>query len=209
MAKIMEKVFHIGLAYQEPIIQSDVVAGFEEDIRAPGLLVRVEPVPMMGARAALEWLMPTAIVAYIAKPYFESFLGEMGKDHYAMTKKAFINLRARISQKFGDRLLIFASKGKVDPDVHRFSPVFSIEAQTPFDFRIKFLIQTDMEACEFSSALDVFLRFMGEIYGNDELSEPSKALLANPRAGRVLLVCYDAESGELTYVDPIPGRKRP
>jgi hypothetical protein len=205
----MEKAFHIGLAYQDPIIQPDVVARFEEDIRAPRLLVRVEPVPMMGARAALEWLMPTAIVAYIARPYFESFLGEMGKDHYAMTKKAFVNLRARISEKFGDRLRIFASKGKLDPDVHRFSPVFSIEAQTPFDYRIKFLIQTDMESGEFSAALDAFLRLMGQIYGNEELSEPSKALLTNPPVGRVMLVCYDAESGELTYVDPIPGRKSP
>jgi hypothetical protein len=100
---------------------------------------------MMGFRAALEWLAPTAIVAYIAKPYFESFLSELGKDHYAITKNALKNLRDRIQDRFGERLKVFASKGKLGHYDHKFSPVFSIEAQSPFDFRVKLLIQTEIQ----------------------------------------------------------------
>lgn len=200
----MEKAFHIAVVYQEPLITPDVVTGFEEDIYSPGLKVLVEPVPMMGVRAALEWLMPTAIVAYIAKPYFESFLSEMGKDHYALAKKALAKLRARIMERFGDRLSVFASKGKVGADTNKFSPVFSLEAQTQFGFRVKLLIQTELEAEKFDRALDTFFRFMAEVNGVEALTEHNNSLLNNRLSASVLLVCFDPESGVLEYVNPIP-----
>jgi hypothetical protein len=50
---------------------------------------------------------------------------------------------------------------------------------------------------------------MAEIHGKQTMSETSRALMINPPVGWVLLVCYDARSGELTYVDPIPKHKRP
>lgn len=205
----MEKDFHIALVYQEPIITPDVVDGFEADIQSPGLKVIVEPVPMMGARAALEWLMPTAIVAYIAKPYFESFLGEMGKDHYSISKKALKNLRARIHEKFGERLKLFASKGKLGPDSHKFSPVFSIEAQSPFEYRVKLLIQTEIQPEHFNSAVEAYLNFLKEIYSSEVLSDNSKQLLSNSPNGSVLLVCFNQESGQLEYVNPVLEIKKP
>ena len=205
----MKQDFHIALAYQEPIINPDVIAGFEEEIQSPGLKVLVEPVPMMGARAALEWLLPTAIVAYIAKPYFESFLSEMGKDHYEVIKKALEKLRARIQAKFRDRLRIVASKGKLGPDAHKFSPVFSIEAESPFGYRVKLLIQTEIQPESFDLAVEAFLRLLAECYSTETLSEQSKLLLSNNPIGSVLLVCFNSDTGELEYVNPIPENKRP
>ena len=205
----MDMDFHIALAYQEPIINPDVIAGFEDDIKSPGLKVLVEPVPMKGVRAAIEWLVPTAIVAYIAKPYFESFLSEMGKDHYAITKKALGNLREQIQERFGERLKIYASKGKLGPDAHKFSPVFSIEAQSPFEYRIKLLVQTEMQPEQFNLALEAFLNLLAESYGVGELNEQNKQLLSNKPMGRILLICFNPESGKLEYVNPIPESKRP
>jgi len=205
----MEKDFHIALVYQEPFINPDDVAGFEGDIKSPGLKVLVEPVPMMGARAALEWLMPTAIVAYIAKPYFESFLSEMGKDHYAVAKKALENLRARIQAKFGERLQIVASKGKLGSDARKFSPVFSIEAESPFGYRVKLLIQTEIQPEHFNLGVEAFLRFLAESHSKEELSEQNRQLLSNNPTGSVLLVYFNPETGQLEYVNPIPEDKRP
>ena len=205
----MDQDFHIALAYQEPIIAPDIISEFEEDIQSPGLNVLVEPVPMMGFRAALEWLVPTAIVVYIARPYFESFLSEMGKDHYVLTKKALGNLRERVQRKFGDRLRVFASKGKLGSEAHKFSPVFSIEAQSPCDFRIKLLIQTEIKPEQFDMALEAFLNLLAESYGTYELTEQSKQLLKNKPVGRVFLVCLNPKSGKLEYVNPIPENKRP
>jgi hypothetical protein len=196
------------LAYQEPIINPDVIAGFEEDIQSPGLKVIVESVPMIGVRAALEWLAPTAIVAYIAKPYFESFLSEMGKDHYAITKKTLGKFQERIQERFGERLKVFASKGKLGPDAHKFSPVFSIEAQSPLEYRVKLLIQTEIQPEQFNLAVESFLNLLAESYGINELTEQSKQLLSNKPMGRVLLVFFNPKSGKLEYIDPIPENKR-
>ena len=204
---MMDNDFHIAVVYQEPIISPVVIAGFKEDIQFPGLKAVVEPIPMMGVRAALEWLMPTAIVAYIAKPYFESFLGEMGKDHYALTKNALAKLRARVVARLGDHLEVVATKGKLRPDSNVFSPIFSVEAHTPYGYRIKLLIQSNLEVAAFDSALDALFRFMAEINGCEPLREHSNSLLANRPSGTVLLVCFNPEIGQLEYVNPISPRE--
>lgn len=203
----MDNDFHIALAYQDPIINPDIVAGFDKDISSPGLKVQVESVPAMNFRAALVWLIPTAIVVYIAKPYFESFLREMGKDHYSVTKKALLNLHARIASRLGDRLRIFASKGKIDPDIHKYSPFFSIEAQSPFGYRVKLLIQTEMQPEHFNLSVEAFLRLMAEIHGLEERSTHTDSMLSNKPIGSMFLVSYNTESGELEYVNPIPEHK--
>ncbi|MFH7326604.1 hypothetical protein [Desulfurivibrio sp. C05AmB] len=205
----MENEFHIILAYQEPIISSEVVADFEGDIQSPGLNVRVESLPMMGARAGIELLLPTLIVVYFLKPYFESFLSEMGKDHYAMAKRALLNVQARIKSKLGGHIKIFVSEGKRVDHAVKFSPFFSIEAQSPLGYRVKLLIQTEIQLDQFNLAVEAYLRLMAQSHGIEELSEHSKLLLNIKPTGPVLLVCYDAEKGELKYVNPIPERKQP
>lgn len=205
----MEKDFHIAIAFEEPIIEPSVVAGFEDDIQAPNLMVRVEGVPMGGVRAALEWLMPTAVAAYLAKPYFESFLSEMGKDHYAVAKKAFGNLRERVSAKYGSRIRVFAGKGKLGADAAKFSPVFSVYAEAPTGFRVKLLVQIEITPGQFDNALDAFLHFMSEMYGLEELTEASQSLLEKGPVGSMLLVCFNTETARLEYVNPIPEHIRP
>lgn len=37
--------------------------------------------------ASLEWFVPSMLFAYIAKPYFDSFLSKMGPDHYTILKE--------------------------------------------------------------------------------------------------------------------------
>ena len=78
-------------------IPSDFIADFTDAVRADRLELLVQARPSGVPFAAIEWLMPTAIVAYIAKPYFESFLKEMGKDHYEFVKNGLKKIYARVA----------------------------------------------------------------------------------------------------------------
>lgn len=85
-----EEAVHIGLEILDPIpdlLANDLV----KEIQAPGLLIKVnryEP----RIYASLDWLMPTAIAAYILKPYFEGFFSQAGEDHYFKLKNWLKNL---------------------------------------------------------------------------------------------------------------------
>ena len=37
--------------------------------------------------ASLEWFVPSILFAFIAKPYFDSFLSQMGSNHYSILKE--------------------------------------------------------------------------------------------------------------------------
>lgn len=199
---------HIALIYQEPIITSEVISGFADDIETPNLNVQVEPIPMMGARAGVEWFLPTAIVAYIAKPYFESFLSEMGKDHYAIAKKAFANLQARVMANFRDRLRTYATNGKLHPDSATYSPVFSIVAQVATGLRIKLLIQTEIKPDHFNKAVEAFIPFAA---GNERFDEIIAQVNQIPCYSKstTILVCYSEESKQLELVNPFPEQRKP
>ena len=89
------KDFHI--LYSCPDKFPDSFADKEtQEIKTNGLNLKIEKRPIL-PYASLEWAIPGLIVVYIAKPYFESFLKEAGKDHYHILvkwlKKIAINSR--------------------------------------------------------------------------------------------------------------------
>lgn len=49
--------------------------------------------------ASLEWAIPTAIIIYLTKPFFEEFLKEAGKDTYQGLKKRFFEKKAKTQKK--------------------------------------------------------------------------------------------------------------
>ena len=204
----MPNTVHIAIAYQDPLIDPSVVENFEDDIASPELKVKVESVPFVQFRAGIEWLFPTAVVAYLAKPYFESFLKEMGKDHYLLTKRALKNVHTRIREKYSDRIKL-SSKGKLRDEGRSFSPIFSIEAESPFEYRFKLLIQTDISDEIFEEALGAFLDLLAQSHHLDAVdSNNQKALVAKPMSS-IVLVSYNQDTGMLETEDPVPKRGKP
>jgi hypothetical protein len=68
-----------------------------------GFKVKVVVTEEPGAMAALEWAIPTMVVAYLLKPFFEAFFTEAGKDFYEMTKaelKKFITRNKAVKFKY-------------------------------------------------------------------------------------------------------------
>lgn len=108
----MNAIPHIGFTHDENIPR-EFLTEFEESVRADGLEVQFHPIPSGTAYAGIEWLMQTAIVAYVAKPYFECFLKEMGKDHYNLLKEGFKKLYAKVSGPRAPEVTLIATAGKV------------------------------------------------------------------------------------------------
>jgi len=77
-------------------IPREAFAEFEKLVAAEKLDFRIEPREEAGPFAGIEWLIPTAVIVYISKSYFDGFLKEMGKDHYALLKAGLKTLRTKL-----------------------------------------------------------------------------------------------------------------
>jgi|TARA_R110000851_G_C13082300_1_gene565908 hypothetical protein len=75
----------LAVVFEEGIPDEQFVE-FKDAVSASGLDVVVESRPAAGPYAGVEWFIPTAIVFFVAKSYFDGFLKEAGKDHYQLLK---------------------------------------------------------------------------------------------------------------------------
>jgi hypothetical protein len=76
----MENDFDVGVSYQEDV-PSRVISDFLDALKTAGLTVDTKK-RSIGVFMTMEWAIPTLVIAYLAKPYFDGFLSEAGKDHY-------------------------------------------------------------------------------------------------------------------------------
>ncbi len=176
-----EPDFHILFTYPEHL-PKEYGTKVHDELKADGLNIRiVEEGPKFFA--SLEWAVPGLIAAYIVKPYFESFLKEMGKDHYNhlknWIKKASSNSRLI-------RTTTVTSKGAVDKVTKEDtqSKAFSIYIETIEGRMIKLLFDESLEEEIWNRHLDIMLEWVTqhyENYPNDELTSRTNGLLEDPR----------------------------
>ena len=75
----------------------------EKKLDKPDFKIKIIKTENPGPYAAIEWAIPTLIIAYLLKPFFETFLQEAGKDFYKLTKselKKFILSVRKIKAKY-------------------------------------------------------------------------------------------------------------
>lgn len=196
---------HIGLLHEDQIPEI-FFQEFEESITAPGLILKRETRPSGVPFAGIEWLMPTAVLAYIAKPYFESFLKEMGKDHYDLLKKGFKKLYERFAGPRAPDVKIVATQGKSSKD-QPYSLFFSVVAEAPDGVRLKLLIPRPIEQTEYEIAISRFLDLVQSIYAGDVPENVATTFKDAPITSGTVLVTYEAATGKLVPVDPFAGRR--
>jgi len=80
--------FDIGIWYQTDVPEEAINELVSELVKS-GLTVQSRERPV-GVYAAFEWAVSTIVVAYLAKPYFEGFLNEAGKDSYITLKSGIL-----------------------------------------------------------------------------------------------------------------------
>ncbi|KAB8198106.1 hypothetical protein FKV24_003785 [Lysobacter maris] len=196
----------VGLLHLEVIDRSNF-SDFEREVDAKGLDFRIESRPESGPYAGIEWLIPTAIVVYIGKAYFESFLKEAGKDHYAVLKAAIIRLSSKFSSKDEPKGYVVFSKDKAKSGTPKYSIFYSIVANLGDGFCIKLLLQNDFDASTCNAAQEAFLQFLSDLHDGHFDPTRIQGLVDAKPLGNILLLAYEPEGRRLQVIDPLAGKR--
>jgi len=181
------------------LIGKEKISDWCKDISDAGIEVEVieyKNQPVM----ALEWLLPTGIVLYLAKPYFETMLKEAAKDHYQILKKVISEkIHPRHIDESGQKLVTVSAGGKHKENGF-FSRTFSISTSLRKDeveIELKLLIPENASSNEVEIAFSKFTDFitdndeetlMKTLIDKDSGRMWSKALWLNPESQAVELI---------------------
>jgi hypothetical protein len=194
---------HIGLSYAEDL-QSSALDDFCQEIAASGLDFRSETRPSPGPFMGVEWLMPTAIIVYLSKSYFDAFLKEAGKEHYQALKKGLAKLAARFTGPKAPTTRLYFSDGKVKSPMPEYSLVFSVLADLGDGITVKLLLQPSFSADQSNSAVTAFLHFLDSVHNGTFDPNSIKGLVNARPVGRTLLLAFNPETSALEVIDPLP-----
>ena len=183
-------------------IPAKVFAEFRDLVEAEGLDLLIDGREASGPSAGIEWLLPTAVVVFVGKTYFESFLKEAGKDHYAMLKAGLSSLYKKFVGPDAPAVTVVSSAGKRSGSP-RFSMLFSVLAEGNDGVRFKLLIEPSASREQYEASVRAFLSFLDD-YHAGVLEPDIQAELSNVRVvGRTLLLAFDADLDRVRAVDPL------
>jgi len=107
-----DRPLQIAVSYEEQFPE-EIISHFISGIASPGLDIKSEA-RESEPKAGLEWLVPTAVIIFIGKAYFDSFLKEMGKDHYQLLKRGVAALwKYFFGSERSAKINLVGTKGKV------------------------------------------------------------------------------------------------
>ncbi len=200
---------NVGIVYVDKI-EKEFFNEFKSTVDRNGLGLLIEERPEVGPLACAEWFIPTAIVVFLGKPYFESFLREMGKDHYTFLKKGLSSLCVKtvLSRRF-EPVLMASSRapGKVNSN-NPYTLSFSIMAETGSGYNFKLLLPKSTKGFNYQVATDKFIDFVAEYHSDGELSRAYDIIKLSGFPGGTVLVRYDPETKSIEWQDPIPPEVR-
>ncbi len=198
---------HIALIHTESV-PSEVFSGFTQVISCEGLDLQIKSRKNGGPFAALEWLLPTAVIVYISKSYFDGFLKEMGKDHYNLLKQGFQKLREKVIGPSAPTITLFGSSGKITKE-QPYSLVFSVLAEAEPGLRFKLLIQTNVSEDEYEEILGAFLEFLSAFHARSLDAQTIERLVAARVVGDTLLLAFNQDAKAIEPIDPVQKRGAP
>jgi len=172
-----------------------------------------------GPQAALEWLIPTALMLWIGEKYCGAFLEEAGKEHYQALKR----FTSRVFEKtLGNEATVTRTMrmvgGGTKPDVV-FSGNLSIVYQAPSGWTVKLLFPLDITSAQYEVACQRFAELISAHVARPETSPLSfeavktlreasiglpQSLQTQDRWKTVRLLVFWNSTSEIFYVpDPI------
>lgn len=155
-----------------------------------------------GPQAGVEWLLPTALVAFFFKSYFDGIFKEIGKDHYSAVKAALKPLWQRFLGPAAPKVVVVGTQGKVR-EVQPYSLLYSIVAEAGPRLRFKLMFPSNLSQEEYEEAVAAFFSFLKDFH-SQSLAESMISRLQSARvlSGTILLV-YDKSEAGLRVVDPL------
>jgi len=178
---------------------------FVQAVSSRNLSLRVESREQDGPYAGLEWLIPTAVIIFIGKSYFDAFLKEMGKDHYHALKAGLNTLRAKLLGPSAPEVTVISTQGKAPAD-QLYSLAYSLIAEAETRLRFKLLLRCEATETEYEETIEAFLVFLEAYHERSLDPEMVEELKAARVVGGTLLLAYNNETKTLVAVDPVPSR---
>jgi len=193
---------HIGILHFDEIDNS-IFCEFVSKVNHSGLNIEIEQFPKPGPFATLEWFIPTAIIAFIGKAYFEEFLKEMGKDHYNALKISLAKLtKNSVSQPHAEPILI-SSPGKVCKD-NPYSLAYSILAEGNNGYRFKLLIPKYSSDINYQNIVTQFMEFISDYHSLGDKSSAAREVQKSQIPGGTVLVHYNPKTEAIEWLDHVP-----
>lgn len=192
----------IAIFYQDDMPEQ-LILDLARDLREADLKVEVKKrpnEPFMG----LEWAIPAAIIAYLAKPYIDGILKEAAKDHYAIAKEKLTHFAQKVLKIKRKIFVSSQSPNKVRKN-NPVSSSFSIWAETIDGRPLKFLFFGDREDDYYESCInEVFNTLLNhaEEFPNDYISNQAEKL---PRRSREIYLLFDEPAKKWKAVDIVTG----
>jgi len=197
---MLSRMPDIGLVCEDKVPEP-WMQEFQAAVASDGLDLLVERRISTKAFAAIEWLMPTAAILFVAKSYFDGFLGEMGKDHYAALKAGIKQLCEHFAKV---KVTLVGTAGKVAAD-KPYSMLFSIYFDPSEEGVFKFLVPVDVPQSEIDIAIDAFLGFLSDYYDRTRDPDGGATVWGRPNPRRTKFVAFNPATGR---IDPLNARTR-
>jgi len=198
--KHRESIKHIGVVF--PYNADDTfIDETVEGLKIKGLNIEIFKKPKPEAMAAIEWVIPTAIAAYILKPYFEGFLKEAGKDHYYKLKSWLKNF-ANKGRSIKVHTIYSDQTPNKKPNSNKQSQSVSVILQTKNDKTIKLLFDNDLIKEDWEDAIEKLLDFVidnYEHYPKDALSKEMEPF--NLKPNQQIYAIIDKDTKKLMFFD--------
>ena len=192
---------HIGILYQETLPEQ-VFENFITTVSINSLDLEVKSIPVTPYAMALEWLVPTVIVTYISKSYFDAFLKEMGKDHYHLLKKGLISFKDYLFAEDTPKVTIIISQDAPKKSLKSsYSLLFSIIADMKDNNHFKLLIDEDMSSTEYQKTINLFLIFLDKYYFNNLDSETLLKLESQNIIQGTIFIAYSRNTDKLEFLN--------
>lgn len=148
--------------------------------------------------ACMEWAIPSFIFAFIAKSYFDGFLGEMGSDHYTVFKEWVIKQNRKFKEIITNTITASKSTQKLDKAKSP-SNFFALYFQTPQGNRLKvFMPETESDKNDVK-ALSALLDNLLKMYTKPKSKFARKINDLTDKVYEELYAVYNKDKGEWEF----------
>ena len=193
---------HLGIFHLDRIDKS-FFSSFESEIEHSGLDLKIDGRPDPGPYAAVEWFIPTAIVAFVAKSYFEEFLKEMGKDHYKALKSSLTKLTTKSIRQPHLEPVLMGTPGKICQN-NPYSMAYSIMAEGKNGYNFKLLVPKYSPDIDYEDIVISFMEFIADYHLICDGSAAALEIDKSKCPGGMILVHLNPETGMIEWRDHVP-----
>lgn len=146
----------------------------EADLDRPDFKVKTI-ITENGPMAGIEWMLPTVVIAYLLKPFFEAALQEAGKDFYEFAKSKMKRFIAKNRKVKGQYITAKGSTEKLSGKYDQ-SHTISVKAILHSKLRITVLFSESVPDDEFDEMLEGLFQIINLLYQECQKQEPEKAV---------------------------------